>query len=319
MPSFALARSLQVDLMTAEIFAAFRSERVSAVLLKGPVIGRELYEHDAERTYADIDILVPEEARPVAEAVLESRGFGTAGLAGTPVRRSQHWLRTSDGCEVDLHRTFFGVRVTPGELWAALSPRIIGISVANQTVDALDRVGVCLIVTLHAAQHTGTPHSLEHPGEDLRRGIERWSVEVWREAVLLAERLDAIELFAVALQASSEGAILAKSLGLRVSAHAGLEATQEAWRQEAVGARATRMANISELPGFGERAAALARLVVPTPDELRLLDPRVGGGGPARLLVAYIRRIGALARNAPPTLLLWQRGRRARARIRTTR
>src|SRR5947209_19007819 len=111
MPSFMLARSLQIDLMTAEIFAALRSQQVSAVLLKGPVIARELYGHEGERTYADSDILVPEAARPAAEAVLESLGFRTSGLAGAPIRRSQHWFRKRDGGEIDLHRTFFGVRV----------------------------------------------------------------------------------------------------------------------------------------------------------------------------------------------------------------
>jgi hypothetical protein len=135
---------------------------------------------------------------------------------------------------------------------------------------------------------------------------------VWRNALSLAERLGAVELFTSALLATTDGRALAESLGLNVSAGARAQAAEEAWRKEAVTARAARMAAVSKLPTAKDRARAFAKLVVPSPPELRRLDPRLGDGGIPGLLLAYARRLATLARNALPALRLWWRGRRAR-------
>ena len=54
----AAANALLLDLAAARASAALRDAGIRAILLKGPVIARWLYDDGSERNYGDVDLLV---------------------------------------------------------------------------------------------------------------------------------------------------------------------------------------------------------------------------------------------------------------------
>ena len=57
------------------VLAALRAAGVEAAMLKGPVFARRLYTNPAMRSFTDIDIIIPVEARTTACDVLRGAGF----------------------------------------------------------------------------------------------------------------------------------------------------------------------------------------------------------------------------------------------------
>jgi hypothetical protein len=57
------------------VLAALRAAGVEAAMLKGPVFARRLYANPAMRSFTDIDIIIPIEARATAGDVLRCAGF----------------------------------------------------------------------------------------------------------------------------------------------------------------------------------------------------------------------------------------------------
>src|SRR5262249_41515985 len=116
-----------------------------------------------------------------------------------------------DGSLVDLHRTVVGARVDPIRAWAVLRAHVEPVQVSNRALNGLDLPATAAVVALHAAQHgQRTRRTLD----DLRRAIERVPLATWREAALVASRLDALPAFAAGLRLDPAGAEIATQLGL---------------------------------------------------------------------------------------------------------
>jgi hypothetical protein len=158
---------------------------------------------------------------------------------------------------VHLHRGIEGVRAEPFELWMALSSGSRRIDVAGVSADVPGEPALALILALHAAHHG------RHGGkllEELRRAVERAGLETWRQALQLAERLEAVPSFAAGLRLVPEGAALAERLWLPVDGD-----RETALRAAGAHSTAIGFARLAATPGVRAKVALVARKLVPTP------------------------------------------------------
>lgn len=218
-----LSRRDQLDVATAEAFDAFRRGGIDAILLKGAALVGALYRPGEPRGYFDIDVLVPPAQRVAAGDVLAGLGYrnfsvsrGVDDVGGA--LHADIWLGAMVGFRagfagvmIDLHRRLEGCEAPDALVWQALSSDRGWVEVAGTTVPTLSLPGLALSVALHVAQHG--PGDTKAVG-DLRRALERWPLEVWREAASLAEDVGGEESFAAGLRLLPPGARLADQLGL---------------------------------------------------------------------------------------------------------
>src|SRR4051794_18693820 len=103
------AGTLAVDGWTAEAIEALRAVGADAVLLKGPVMARWLYDDLEIRPYSDADLLVSASRRRRSEHALAGLGYalrhpeGEKHLISGP--HAQTWYRQRDGAMIDLHHS----------------------------------------------------------------------------------------------------------------------------------------------------------------------------------------------------------------------
>jgi Uncharacterised nucleotidyltransferase len=71
----AIARSLYVDVVTADVTKELRARGVRSILLKGPAVAGWLYRDGTPRPYADTDLLIAPSNLAAAKVVLEDLGF----------------------------------------------------------------------------------------------------------------------------------------------------------------------------------------------------------------------------------------------------
>ena len=218
-----VTRREQLDAATAEAFDAFRRAGVDAILLKGAALASALYRPGEPRGYVDIDVLVPPAQRIAAGEVLaelgyrnfsESRGVDDVGGA----LHADIWLGAMVGFRdgfagvmIDLHRRLDGCDAPDALVWEVLSRDRGWVEVEGTTVPTLGLPGLALSVALHVAQHG--PGDAKAVG-DLKRGLERWPLEVWRAAASLADDVGGEESFAAGLRLLPAGVRLAEQLGL---------------------------------------------------------------------------------------------------------
>lgn len=302
----AAARTLKADATTVEVVTALRAAEVRPILLKGPVFARWLYADAPEaRSYVDVDLLVEQRLIPTAARVLAELGFvevdEDAPQPEHGLVHSQPWARTGDLARVDLHQTLFGVGAAPVEVWAVLTARTARITVGGVDLEALPPAGCALQVAMHAAQHVR--HAPDKSREDLARAVATVSEATWRDAMALAERLDATPTFALGLDLLSEGRTLARRLG-GVEADLARAATQP-------GSTANLAVGIDRLmrePRASVRLRMLAREVVPSPEFMRWWSA-LARRGPLGMALAYLWRPVWLLQRLPPSITAWRRHR----------
>jgi hypothetical protein len=301
----ASARSMRVDLVTAEVGRAFEQAGVQAILLKGPSVAKHLYLDGTARPYGDSDLLIAEDQRPAAEAALERLGFQRhLDDRDTPGwhQVAHHWIRQADEAEVDLHWTLTGVAAPPDALWTALAARTEPMRVADFGFEVLDPGGRALHVALHAAQHgAGRPRPLE----DLRRALEHFGEPIWKEAARLAQELDALPAFGTGLRLLDEGRELADRL--MVPADTSVEADLLATSPPPA---AMGIEHLAQAKGGRARAGILLRKLVPTARFMRAWSP-LARRGRLGLAAAYLGRPFWLVAQAPRGFLAWRRARKA--------
>jgi hypothetical protein len=200
---------LHVDRVTAEVVTAMRKAGIRALLLKGPSIAVWLYGDGDARFYRDSDLLVAPDAYRQAGDVVGELGFHH--LAYSWHRDSQTWIRAGDMSCVDLHRSLTGVRASSRTVWQELSAETDTLDVGGIDVEVLRVPARALHVALHAAQHG---MDVGRPLEDLRRALRITDQRIWREAVDLARRIDALPAFAAGLRLDPEGVRVAQCLEL---------------------------------------------------------------------------------------------------------
>ena len=253
-PPRGIGGSAALERFAAEIFDAFSEARIDALLLKGAALARLLYGPDERRGYVDVDVLVrPDHAKAVA-GVLTDLGYrNTTQLHGIDYVEgavpSDTWTPPPDGApyDVDVHRWLPGAQAPPDTAWDALWSRRTSIELDGRQIPVLAREGLALHLALHAAQHG--PDFVKGLVE-LRRALDRWPPEVWRDAVTLAAEVDALPRFAAGLRLVPSGRELVASLHLPV-------ANAVEWE---IGHRAERPRGTFHVEAFGKAESTRERL-----------------------------------------------------------
>lgn len=212
-----LSRTRRLDEVAAEVLSRFGREAIGARALKGVALSRLLYREGEVRGYFDVDVIIAPEALERAGEVLTELGFqnlsaldGVVDVAG--VLHAQMWSKAESAVgnvTVDLHWTLAGCSASPEAVWSAISADSQSLRIGGSEIPVLGFPALALHLALHAAHHG--PEDVKAMG-DLRRGIERWSPEVWQEAARLAESVGAPDWFAAGLRLTTEGTFLADGL-----------------------------------------------------------------------------------------------------------
>jgi hypothetical protein len=309
-----LAATMAADQATAEVVAALEARAVPSLLLKGASMAALLYDSAGERTYADVDLLVPSRQRDVAEEVLAELGFVSerAGLTDPQEARlvaegrlAPHgvaWLR--GGAEVDVHRSFPGIGADDKTTWSVLASGAVSLEVCGTAVRVPSPAARALIVVLHAAWHG---HKAAGSLRELERAIERLPYETWREAADLAESLDAAPALAAGLMLVPEGADLTGRLGLSGSATVAAALYARSLPPTALG-----FERLATTKGPLAKARLVAREVVPNPMFMRQ-GSKLARRGPLGLALAYLCRPFWLLAHSGRGYTAWRQARREAA------
>jgi hypothetical protein len=275
------------------------------MILKGPAMARRLYgDEPGCRNYGDIDVLVAPWNFDRAGRILASLGFTDrlAGVRASEAARLQErpWRRDGTACiTVDLHRGFHNVADWPA-WWNRLSRHREMVVVEGQPVAIPDRAGCALIAGLHASKAS----SLDKALEDLRRAIELFDDEVWRQAAGLARSVGADAALAAALRRQSAGTELAARLGLTVT-------DPVTWfRARSLSRGAGSLSLVLEPGTWAERARRLRDVAFPSRPIIAGSQP-MATRGRAGLATAHLRRLCVIAARLPQLLLAWHRTSRA--------
>jgi Uncharacterised nucleotidyltransferase/Transglutaminase-like superfamily len=295
------ARTLALDLATGEVIRALTESGIDCMLLKGPAMTHRLYrEAPSGRNYGDIDLLVAPWQFDAAGRVLASLGFEDqlAGVRASEAARlnERPWHRAGAAyLVVDLHRGFHHV-ANRAAWWDLLCRHREVLMVEGQPVAIPDRVGCALIAGLHASKATSQEKALE----DLRRALQLFEDDVWRQAAELARSVGAGNAFAAALHRQNAGADLAARLGLRVTDPA-------IWFGATSLERGTGL--LSCVLGQDDRVGRARRLrdaAFPSRPFLTGSRP-IAGRGAGGLAVAHLGRLCFVLTRLPRLLLAWYR------------
>jgi putative nucleotidyltransferase-like protein len=286
--------TLALDETMVRVLRAFASAGVHNIVLKGPTLQRELHADGTLRPYTDADLLVAPSCLDAAGRALESLGLRLIldhrEHRGIAEPHAQEWGR-SDGVKlVDLHWRVAGVNASPERAWEVLSSHRTPFSLAGAPAECLDRPGMALLVGLHAGHH-GTARRT--PVADLGRALERFDRETWAAAAALAAELDASEAFAAGLRATSDGAVLARELGLAASISPERRLIASSPPPGAIG-----LLSAVRTPGAAARLHAIRNALVPSPAFMRAEYPHARSG-PAGLAFAYVARLVVRVRMLP--------------------
>ncbi len=311
-----LARRDELDAVMVTILDAFEAVGVECLVLKGPVLARVLYTPGEHRGYIDVDLLVaPRDMRRAKHALAQigainaTEARGILDMAGS--LHSETWVlrkQFSDGSGammIDLHWRLPGCDAPVEVAWDALVARRTWLEIRGRQVPALDRAGLALHLATHAASH-GT--SALKPMGDLARGIDRWSLEVWRSAARLAEEVDATPTLAAGLRLTAAGAALADALELAAG-------DEVAWQMRHRDARPRGTFHIDALAQAQtprERLRVLRHALLPPPAWIKWEDSRARRGA-AHLLRAYVRHLSRAPRLAANAWRFHRRSPRARS------
>ncbi len=218
--------TFRLDVQYTQLAAAFASEGLSPILLKGPAFDHLLFGGARLRAYADIDLLLEPDRVKRAERLMQRLGFRRASRgplgrlgwrAGVAARlldppHAIAWIRDRDRFTVDLHHTLPHVRAAGEEVWRALDAHRTTITVVEFRARTLDRAASALLIALHAAHHGP---AWNRARTDLQRACEVLEPDDWNAAARLARRLDVEAAMGIGLATMPEGAAIARGLGLQ--------------------------------------------------------------------------------------------------------
>jgi hypothetical protein len=297
-------RTLGVDAVCGEVVGVMRNSDVRVIVLKGPSFAVWLYTDGSRRRYGDVDLLVSQTQFEQANAVLNELGFRPRKAGEHPLRdpfAGHMWIRGRDNAVIDLHVRLFGVGASPTIAWSELSAETERQRVGGIRVEVLRPSARAMHVALHAAQHGG--RALK-PIEDLRRALALLDDDVWQEAAVLAERVQALPAFAAGICQLPQGRAVAGRLALPEAIPAGIALRAGVPPPLAVGLDA-----VARAEGTAAKLRLLGRLAVPSPSLMRARKP-LARRGPIGLACAYLWRAPYLLIRSGPALLAWRRARR---------
>jgi hypothetical protein len=297
------ARTLALDAGAVALAAALERAGIGSILLKGPTVARWLYE-EGDRSYIDIDLLVPEKDLPSAEEIVSETGFERLGdELALPYGRRPHaasWVRAQDGVTLDLHTTFPGVAVSPAAAWPVLAAHTEPMALGSGVVNVLCEPARTMLVALHAAHH-GIKES--QAIGDLVRAVAQLPEHNWRAANDLAEKLDAVAPFGAGLRLTPHGTRIANELKLP---HA--QSVEAILRADSAPELALSLEWLIQTRGVRARARLVGRRLVPPHSVLRGRSSlaRRGAWG---LGAAYLLQPLILASRAVPAVRAWRAAR----------
>jgi hypothetical protein len=302
----------ELDVAAVEIFAAFTSHGVDALLLKGAGLERLLYADGEDRAYSDVDLLVAPDDLVRAREALGELGYrnATAALGIDDVGGVVHeerWLGNTRGAKhellIELHKWLAGANASAEVAWRALAARRTSIELNGASVPVLNRDGQAMHLATHAAQHG--------PGyakgtRELALGLARWPFEVWQRAAALASEIEATDSFAAGLRLVPVGAELADRLRLPAD-------PQRDWEIRLRDARPRgtfHLQALGEARGLRARSGVVRRALLPSRDWIAWQHPWARAGG-VRLGLGYAAH---LARAPIWAFGAWRFRRQARRR-----
>lgn len=297
-------RSFSVDRVTAEVVGALEAHSINSILLKGPTIATWLYAHERPRLYSDTDLLVGRSDWDRAMTVIEELGFRDAlGPLAHPRMESgagHPWRRDSDGAEVDLHYTLFGLTAPPERVWDLIASGAKRMNVGGAEVLGMSRPARLLHVCLHAVQHGGRRQA--KPMIDLAQAVRLGDPADWSAAALLAGDLGASGTFAAGLTLLPEGRALAAELDVAskpsISAALRIDSTPTA----------EGFAELAAAHGIPAKIRLVRREAFPSREFMRWWTP-MARRGHLWMLGAYGWRLTWLGTHAIPGLIAWLRHR----------
>jgi Uncharacterised nucleotidyltransferase len=280
--------TLALDAVAVEVCSGLEEAGISSLLLKGPAIGRWLYDSPGERVYDDIDLLVRESDLGRAEAKLREHGFRF-------VHDDWHgrvWQRGP--VSIDLHRRLAGAGADSGLVFDTLLAGSEWLELGRGRVRIPAAPARALHLGLHAAQH-GPDH--EGPLEDLRRGLTRISESTWQEAAVLTDTFESGHAFSAGLGLLPEGEELRLRLGL------------EGQSREPEPPVTAGLLRLSATPGARAKATLLTKELFPTRAYLRAHVPLARRGRSGLWLARAWRPIWLLLRLGPALIAARRSGR----------
>ncbi|CAN5667364.1 hypothetical protein BH20ACT21_BH20ACT21_17640 [soil metagenome] len=292
-----------MELRIVQAAEALRDAGIRSLVLKGPSIGRWLYETTQARRYGDSDFLVAPGDILAAEKVIGALGYRHRGeaLAGDRPWDAWYWMRPHDGAALDLHRTLTGVEVSPETAWMLLSGKTEVVKLRGVEVEFLNQPARTLHLALHAADHG---ISSDRPLVELAKGLDALPEDLWREAADLAVTLEATAAFSAGLRLLPEGAELAARLHLPAN-----NSPEVSLRASPASRHALGLQWLLQTHGLGAKASLLVRKFAPPPAYMRAWS-RLAQKGSLGLVLAYAWRPLYLVLEAPSTVQSWWRARR---------
>jgi Uncharacterised nucleotidyltransferase len=276
------------------------------IVLKGATIATWLYPDPTQRTYIDLDVLVPPADELAVVELLRELEYEPL-LTGDTLRvLSPHEqpLRNRLGVDVDLHVALKGVRLPPAEAWEILSASTVPFDWAGVPVPALAPPARAMHLALHLAQ-SGLVDS--KAAQDLRLGIERLDQPTWTAARDLAGRLEALDAFTAGLTALPEGQQLADRLGLSP-----LSSVEYQMRAASVFKPAVKLERLLTSQGWRQRLITVRTYLFPSADWLRLQYPAGTRSRPGLARARIVHAFVVLARGTKAARE-WRRFRRTRS------
>lgn len=300
----AAARSMMLDHVAAESTAALRGQGIEAIVLKGPSIARWIYDHEGERPYVDIDLLVHPRTARSAGSILIGLGFERYGLDTIREDWPRHAsvFRRGKGISIDLHHTLVGVGVPAEQVWEVLSARTETMLLGGCEVTVLAPDARAAVLALHAAKDGRRVAKVRR---DLQRAVERLPCDVWEGAARVAGDLRAAGSFAEGLRRVPAGADLVSSLGI-----SGAPPVEIALRSEAVPPLAAGLEWMLSAAGV-RRLKLVIRKLFPPRAYLRAWSPLARKGWFGLAAARLYRPLWVIAKVGPAYVAVRKARRRA--------
>ena len=136
-----MSQSLQIELMTLRVFRLLESRGIRHRLLKGGALAHSIASNPSDRSFRDLDVLIPGPSLDSAVDVLVGEGatrLQPALRPGFDRRFGKSVTLRLDEVEIDLHRLLapgpFGVWMHPNDLFVLKDQ----VQIANRTIPTLD-------------------------------------------------------------------------------------------------------------------------------------------------------------------------------------
>jgi hypothetical protein len=289
--------------------AALRADGIRAIVLKGASIREWLYEEHEERLSGDVDLLVLHAARDQVDACLRTLALryvepSKVGRGRADVRV---WQQPQTGALVELHESISGITADDASAWSVLSEQTNLMPIGGESAEVLDLPRRALHLALHAAHHGP---SFPRPIEDLERGLCAVPEQTWREAAVVAHRLDAVPALVAGLRLASGGPALVSRLGLADGAPAPVDVALRAGGAPPI---AEGLAWLLGVRGTRGKLVFLAQALMPPPGVMRAWSP-LARRNTAGHAIVYLWRPFWLARHAIPAYAALRRVRAERNR-----